>query len=47
MALTTPFAQVLGAFLCVTAVSLLLSIISWIWWTSKNIFNVVIRLSKE
>lgn len=39
--------QVLGAFICVTGVSLLLSIASSAWWSAKNIFGVVNRLTRE
>ncbi|KAK4034175.1 hypothetical protein C8A01DRAFT_39347 [Parachaetomium inaequale] len=40
-------AGVLGAFLIVTAVSLLLAIASSGWWASKNVFGVVNRLTRE
>jgi hypothetical protein len=40
-------AGVLGAFLCVTVASLLLSIASSVWWSAKNIFGVVNRLTRE
>ncbi|KAH6651354.1 hypothetical protein F5144DRAFT_589589 [Chaetomium tenue] len=40
-------AGVLGAFLCVTVASLLLSIASSAWWSAKNIFGVVNRLTRE
>ena len=39
--------QVLGAFLCVTAVALLLAIVNSMWWVTKNIFNSVKRLSPK
>jgi len=44
MALTT--AQVLGAFLCVTAIALLLAIGSAGWWTLKNL-GAWRKLSRE
>lgn len=40
-------AGVLGAFLCVTVVSLLLAFISSAWWATKNVFGIVNRLSRE
>ncbi|KAK4234416.1 hypothetical protein C8A03DRAFT_37805, partial [Achaetomium macrosporum] len=38
---------VLGAFLCVTAASLLLSIASIAWWLAKNVFGLVNRITRE
>ncbi|KAL1838073.1 hypothetical protein VTJ49DRAFT_3093 [Mycothermus thermophilus] len=40
-------AGVLGAFFCVTAVSVFLGFLSMLWWCSKNILGMVNRLTRE
>ncbi|KAK4147370.1 uncharacterized protein C8A04DRAFT_24612 [Dichotomopilus funicola] len=40
-------AGVLGAFLCVTVVSLLLAFTSSAWWATKHVFGIVNRLTRE
>jgi len=39
--------QVLGTFLGVTVVSLLCSVVSTIWWWSKNVFRWKQRMRRE